>query len=199
MKYKDYLIIPVLAMYLLFASFAYLRDDSVGAPKIPVATVDPTELCFDGDVWYEAGARSSGYFSIDADSHYVVKNHHLMYSTQSGTNYDLIFTDAMTAYDCNSGVVYQRGDYSTLMKSICSGKFVNSENEDDYYIFKDNGRSIEYFGDKVYKGEWNFETADAISVYDNTCKGTLTIDLIYSGYGAISGFCLNDTVFNLIA
>ena len=66
MKYRDYLILPVLIMYLLYTSCAYIAKTdeaaSVGKKAVPDAAVNPASMIWGGDegeygeLWYASGA-----------------------------------------------------------------------------------------------------------------------------------------------
>ena len=231
MKYKDYLILPVLIMYLLYASCAYIAktDEKLNGKKeaVPAAAVDPAVISWgdeDGDYgecWYADGARGTVYFSVSdkaskepticfynnasfdrhaapTESSFVVSDMH-MRCTNNGVRYDFIFIDEMTAYDLLSGTYYQRGDYNLLKAQLTGGKFISTDNPAHYYILKENGKSVEYAGDKVYKGKWNINTSDSIALYDKTCKQTLDLELLSDEFGNISGFDVNGTVYTLAA
>ena len=228
MKYRDYLIVPALIMYLLYTSCAYIankgQSKEAGNVEIPVASVCPTKISWgneaesSGDNWYAGGARGADYFTVttsdagtDAISFYdsrtaikgvscayTVSDMHLK-CNNDGQKYDLIFVDELTAYDCNSGTYYQRGDYASIVDKLTSGKFVNSENPRDYYIFKPDGKSAEYFGEKVFKGKWNLNTTDSIYVYDNQCREYFHFTLLTDGCGEVSGFSFNNTNYYLAA
>ena len=216
MKYRDYLIVPVLVMYLLFASCAYVAGGRTagGAPERaeePVASINPEDISWNNEYWYASGARGTECFCItESDgisfvtghetgdsSAYVISNMHLRCS-RDGRAYDLIFPDALTAYDLNSGTYYQRADYSLMVESIVSGRFVNTENPRDIFTFRDNGKSVENFGDKVFKGTWELETANCLAVYDKTCKSTFYFSIIFDS-GSISGIECNGISYKLVA
>lgn len=230
MKYKDYLILPVLIMYLLYASCAYIArtDEKLNGRKetAPVAAVDPAAISWGngdgeyGECWYADGARGTVYFSVGTaskepsirfynnassdrhgaptESSYVVSDMH-MRCTNNGIRYDFIFIDAMTAYDLLSGTYYQRGDYNLLKTQLTAGKFVNTENPAHYYVFKENGKSVEYAGDKVFRGKWNISTSDSVALFDKTCRQVFDLELLSDDYGNISGFDANGTVYTLAA
>ena len=210
MKYKDYLLIPILAMYILYASCAYIAENGGIGSKEPVASVCPTEICWDSDSWYADGARGGNSFNVEnsgelvisdgrqsSNVNYSIADMHMRCSDGEGTRYDLIFLDEMTAYDCISGTYYQRGDYESLMNQLSSGRFVNEANEDDYYVFKDSGRSTEYLGNRVFKGEWTLSTAQKLTIYDNQCDGFMDFNLIYDNSGKISGLTYNNMKYSL--
>ena len=230
LKYKDYLILPVLIMYLLYASCAYIartENEGDGKKTTPVAVVDPAVISWGdaegeyGECWYAEGARGTSYFMVAAsgrgepsicfynnssigkhndftESSCVVADQH-MRCTNNGIRYDLIFVNAMTAYDLISGTYYQRGDYKLLKAQLTAGKFVNAENPNHYYVFKENGKSVEYAGDKVFKGKWNINTSDTIVLYDKACKQVLDLELFSDDYGNLGGFNSNGTIYTLAA
>ena len=229
LKYKDYLILPVLIMYLLYASCAYIaRTDRDGKKAdTPAATVDPAVLSWGdaegeyGECWYAEGARGTSYFMIAAtgrrdpsicfynnassgkrndftESSCVMADKHLR-CTNNGTRYDFVFIDEMTAYDLLSGTYYQRGDYKLLKAQLTAGKFVNVDNPSHYYVFKENGKSVEYAGDKVFKGKWNINTSDTIALYDKTCKEVLDLQLFSDDFGNLGGFNSNGVIYTLAA
>ena len=77
MKYKDYLILPVLIMYLIYASCAYIAKVDGTAEKraaTPSATVDPLQIVWsdgessEGECWYADGIRGTSYFSVNRSS-----------------------------------------------------------------------------------------------------------------------------------
>lgn len=223
MKYKDYLILPVIVMFIIYASCAYVgnADSETGnAIVAPEASVDPAGISWmvddadTGECWYEAGIRGGSYFAVNqrengakvisfhegnkgSESAFVVSDMH-MRCNNDGTRYDLIFTDEMTAYDTLSGRYFQRGDYSQLKNELLSGRFVNTENPKDYFLFKDNGKSTEYFGDKVFKGKWNFETSSSLSVYDKSCKQDYHFDICFDGFGGVCGLDFNGITYELV-
>ncbi len=230
MKYKDYLILPVLLMFLIYASCAYINKAETSANGVserPAAAVDPMDISWgpekddSGENWYAEGARGTSYFSVTpnaakgntisffnsssgdhrsavTESSYVVSDMH-MRCTNNGTRYDFIFTNEMTAYDTISGTYYQRGDYEEIKSQLTSGKFVNEDNPKDYYVLKDNGKSVEYFGDRVFKGNWTLSTAETISLYDKANKQDYQFSLIYDDFGNISGFDFKGIVYSLAA
>ena len=231
LKYKDYLILPVLIMYLLYASCAYITktEDRLNGRKedVPVASVDPAAITWGdqngeyGECWYADGARGPVYFAVagnsskepsicfynntsydkhaaPTESSFVISDKH-MRCTNNGIRYDFIFVDEMTAYDLLSGTYYQRGDYNLLMTQLTAGKFINTENPSHYYVFKENGKSVEYAGDKVFKGKWNISTSDSVALYDKTCRQVFDLELLSDDFGNINGFDANGTVYTLAA
>lgn len=233
MKYRDYLILPAIVMYIIFASCAFIGKMSVDPEMVsetvisePTASVNPSEMSWGqsdseyGECWYAEGTRMGDYFTVNTSSSskdiyfydsksssgktaaeptpYVVKDMHMLASTQSGRKYDLIFLDEMTAYDCISGTYFQRADYSSLKQQLTSGKFVNSTNSRDYYVFKNNGKSCEHFGDQLFKGNWVLDTTDTLCVYDYSCQENFHFNLIFDGFGKISGFTFNEIIYTLV-
>ena len=229
LKYKDYLILPVLIMYLLYASCAYIAKTDRDGKKAdtPVATIDPAVISWGdtdgeyGECWYAEGARGTSYFMVAAtgrkdpsicfynntssgirndftESFCVMADKHLR-CTNNGTRYDFVFIDEMTAFDLLSGTYYQRGDYKLLKAQLIGGKFVNADNPSHYYIFKENGKSVEYAGDKVFKGKWNINTSDTIALYDKTCKEVIDLQLFSDDFGNLGGFNSNGVIYTLAA
>ena len=200
MKYKDYLIIPIILIYIVATSFAYVGKNEVSDVPIdaPQASVCPEDINLGTDVWYAEGSRNSDAISASSVSRISYEDMHMLCATNEGKNYDLIFVDSMTAYDCNTGTYYERADFDTLVKELSSGKFINSSNYKDYFVFEENGKSIEYYGDKVYKGEWSFDTSDTLLVYDNACRGYIGFDILFDVYGDICGISNSDYVYNLV-
>lgn len=222
MKYKDYLIVPVLAMYLLYASCAYVAKGGADT-AVPEPSVNPNDITWnssgdEAECWYANGQRgtecfyviegeygssgicfSNGSRSGDKTSNYVISNMHLKCSSSSGESHDLIFLNEVTAYDTVSGTYYKRADYDDISASITSGKFVNSENPKDYYVFKKGGKSTEYFGDKVFKGKWSIDTAETLTVYDNSCRQYFHFGIISDAAGSVTALKFNNTVYNLVA
>ena len=223
MKYRDYLIVPALVMYLIYTSCAYIAGknnaDNVQLDQ-PVASICPENMSWgsnpgdSGDNWYADGARGADYFTISSDNGresisfynsrnviqgtgcaYTVTSDNHLTCNNNGTKHDIIFLDELTAYDCSSGIYYQRGDYDTMLAAVTDGRFVNSSNSKDYYVFKDNGKSSEYFGEKIFKGKWSFDTTDILSVYDNDTHEYFRFVILYNNYGDITGIKLNDTVY----
>ena len=141
MKFKDYLILPVIAMYVLYTSCAYLPKpaEKMELAKAPAAVV--------------------------------------------------------TAYACNSGSYDLCGGCEEIEKQLTSGKFVNSENPNDWYVFKSSGKSAEYFGNKVFKGKWQLEANGTVSVYDQSCKEYFHFNLQTDFYGRITGFQFNNITY----
>lgn len=222
MKYRDYLILPVIIMYVVFASCAFLAKNTPAASDVmaePTASINPEEISWgggdSGEYWYAEGTRNGECFTVDTGSgskdiyfldstgsgtepaNYTVKNMHMHCRTDEGRSYDLIFVDELTAYDCVSGTYYQRADYDSLVDALTAGKFVNTTNSRDYYVFKDNGKSAEYFGDQVFKGRWNLETSHTLTVYDNQCRENFHFNLIFSDFGDLTGFTFNGIVYSL--
>lgn len=219
MKFKDYLILPVVAMYVLYTSCAYVAKpaEKIELSKAPIAAVNPSEICWgtgSGEQWFAEGNSSSRSFYVSPDknandiyfvkntcnsekneSTYIISDMHMKCAGNDGINYDLIFPNEMTAYDCNSGTYYLRGDYEEIVKQLTSGKFVNSENANDYYVFKSSGKSTEYFGNKVFKGKWQLETSGTVSVYDQSCKEYFRFNLLTDFHGRITGFQFNDITY----
>lgn len=221
MKYKDYLILPVIIMFMIYASCAYVGspDAAVAEAACPEPSVDPSVISWmqgdsdTGECWYESGIRGASYFSVNRDANgakvitfhegrqgtesaFIVSDMH-MKCNNDGKRYDLIFTDEMTAYDTLSGRFFQRGDYSQMKNELLSGRFINSENPRDYFLFRDNGKSVEYFGDKVFKGNWNFDTSTTVAVNDRSCKKNYHFDLLFDGYGSVCGFDFNGITYSL--
>ena len=221
MKYKDYLILPAILMFIVYASCAYVggADAEASPAACPEASVDPAAISWmqadeqTGECWYESGIRGGSYFAVNtnenganvisfhegnqgSESAYIVSDMH-MRCNSNGQRYDLIFTDEMTAYDTVSGRCYQRGDYTQLKNDLLSGRFVNSENPRDYFLFRDNGKSVEYFGDKVFRGSWNFDTSTTVAVSDKSCKKDYHFDLLFDGFGSVCGFDFNGITYSL--
>ena len=233
MKYRDYMILPAIIMYIVFASCAFVakapsNSDIANAEIVePTASVNPADISWGpkedaiGEYWYAEGTRTGEYFAVETSSSnigdiyffngrtasdavtqatpYVVKDMHMQCATNEGRRYDLIFLDEMTAYDCVTGTYYQRADYDSICRQLVSGKFVNSTNSRDYYVFKTNGKSAEYFGDQLFKGRWNVNTSGTIAVYDYSCEEYFYFNIVFDKYGNISGFTFNEIVYNLVA
>ena len=228
MKYKDYLILPVFIMSLLFASCKLLSgSDGLDSAMVPDAELDPEEITWGcdengyGEYWYANGTRGAECFSVlsgknganeicfysnskgtsDAGAkgvRYTVDDMHMSCST-GGKSYDLIFIDEMTAYDTLSGVYYQRADYDLLFNAITAGKFVNKDNPKDWYVFKSTGKSMEYFGDMVFPGRWRLATSESISVYDNRSKETFSFNILFGSSGQMEGFRFDGVEYYLSA
>ena len=200
MKYKDYLIIPIIAIYIVMTSFAYVNvsNENEDGTAAPTASVSPVDINLGDDTWYAEGTRNSDCINAATVSKLSIKDMHLLCSTDEGKSYDLIFVDSMTAYDCNTGVYYERADYDTLVDELLSGKFINESNYTDYYTFSSNGKSAEYFGEKVYKGKWSLDTSDSLVIYDNTCKGYMNFAILFNVYGDVSGISYGGKVYNLV-
>lgn len=226
MKYKDYLILPMFIMSLIFTSCKLVSESDPSNPSnAPDAELDPQEIVWGcdengyGEYWYADGARGAECFSVipggnganeicffsnskgtsDAGAkgvRYKVDNMH-MSCFSGGKSYDLIFLDEMTAYDNISGTYYQRADYNALCSALTSGKFVNKDNPNDWYVFKPTGKSIEYFGEKAFPGRWRLATSDTISVYDNKTKETFIFSIIFDGGGQMQGFRFDDIEYYL--
>ena len=76
MKYKDYLILPVLIMYLIYASCAYIAKVDGTTEKrasLPSTVIDPSQIVWsdadssEGELWYADGVRGTAYFSVSAN------------------------------------------------------------------------------------------------------------------------------------
>ena len=232
MKYRDYLILPAIIMYVIFASCAFIQKNSATpssegvevAEAEPTASVNPSDMSWGndqeqyGEYWYAEGTRKGDYFSVEPSSSkeiyfyeyadttevadvestpYVIRDMHMLASTDSGRNYDLIFLDEMTAYDCVSGTYFERADYDDIKDQLTSGKFVNTTNDRDYYVFKNNGSSCEYFGDQCFNGDWTLDTTETLCVYDHACHENFHFNLIFDSYGKISGFTFNEILYTL--
>ena len=216
MKYKDYLILPVFLMYLMFASCAYIAKVNAEAnPDVPEGQISPEEIVWGcesneyGEYWYANGERGTECFSVidrgaraneicffengrgsdpsQGGIHYTVTDMH-MCCENNGRNYDLVFPDEMTAYDTVSHTTYQRADYSALYGSLTAGKFINDTNANDWYVLKESGKSLEYFGDMVFPGKWRLATSDTICVYDKKTDQEYTFTLNLTASGEVSGF-----------
>jgi len=227
MKYKDYLILPVFLMYLLYASCAYVaKINSTVDDDAPEAQISPTEIVWGcgkdgyGEYWYANGQRGTECFSVidngamaneicffengkgsDASQggvRYTVTDLH-MCCTDDGRKYDIIFPDEMTAYDTVSGTVYKRADYSKLYSSLTSGKFVNDTNPNDWYVLKESGKSLEYFGDMVFPGKWKMATSDTLDVHDKRTDKDYTFHLIFDAGGAVKGFTFDDVTYSKVS
>ncbi len=222
MKYRDYLIIPAICMYILFASCAFvLKADNVayagGLEEEPaVAAVNPETINWgSGELWYADGERFGESFCVSGSGEYqicfnsadknressdsvsfVVDGMHLKFSCD-GQSHDMIFTDEYTAYDTESGMYFVRADYDSLQSQMVSGKFVNSENDRDYYQFGTNGKSSEYFGDQLYRGTWAFDTADSVVVFDYASDSDFHFQMMFDDYGSVCGLQFNDIEYIL--
>ena len=228
MKYKDYLIIPVLLMFLIYASCAYiskadsaLADNNINAPD---AKIDPAKIDWGGETgenWYAEGARGTTYFFVSAqdsgegtisfydsavtdrrssaitESSFVITGMHLK-CTNKGVRYDLIFPDEMTAYDLLSGTTFQRADYDQMKSQMISGRFVNRDNPKDYYVLKADGKGTQYCGDRVFKGKWNFTTAETVTLFHKTDRQQ-PFEIVYDDFGNLSGFTSQNSVYTLCA
>lgn len=211
MKYRDYLIIPAIVMYLLYASCAYIAKNA-GDSAVPEAALSPTEITWGsassgkGEDWYADGIRGTESFSVaggpgenlicfsggvknagTSSSRYYVSDMH-MSCTAGGRSYDLIFLDEMTAYDTISGTYFKRGDYDSMSADFTGGRFVNAANPSDYFVFKTTGKSIEYFGDMAFTGRWRFDTTDAVELHDNRTDKDYVLSLEFDYSGRVSGF-----------
>ena len=230
MKYKDYLILPVLIMYLIYASCAYIAKVDGSAEKrasIPPAAVDPSQIVWgddensEGEFWYADGIRGTAYFSVNisasgsvtirfyggtnsgksqtvTESSCIIRNKHLQ-CTNDNIRHDFIFTDQMTAYDTVSGIRYQRADSSQMKTQLTSGKFVNESNPGNYFVLKENGRSKEYSGVKVFSGKWTMNTTDTIVLSDHSTGESVCVDILYDSFGNISGFDIDGAIYTLAA
>ena len=221
MKYKDYLILPAILMYLLYASCAYIAKENRELDTVPDAVISPQEIVWGcsedeshGEYWYANGERGTDYFAViegraganqicffEAGSpsenvRYSVNDLHLN-CTDNGRKYDIIFPNEMTAYDTVSGTYYQRGDYSRLFMGLTSGKFINETNPNDWYVFKESGKSLEYFGDKAFPGKWTLSTSSSISVFDNRTEKTYVFDILLDRYGDVGGFSFDGIIYSL--
>ncbi len=230
MKYKDYLILPVLIMYLIYASCAYIAKVDGTAEKrasLPSTVVDPSQIVWsdndrsEGEFWYADGIRGTAYFSVTSndsgettirfyggsasgkiqsvmDSVCTIRNKH-MQCTSEGTRYDFVFPDQMTAYDAVSGIRYQRADSSQMKTQLTSGKFVNQSNPENYFVLKENGKTKEYSGVKVFNGRWAMNTTDTIVLSDYHLGESVCVDILCDSFGNINGFNINGSVFTLVA
>ena len=230
MKYKDYLILPVLIMYLIYASCAYIAkvDESDAKQKnTPSAKVDPAAIvwydneCTEGELWYADGVRGTTYFSVNktssgaatirfygatnlgkqqtvTESSFTIQKKHLQ-CLNGGTKYDFIFPDEMTAYDTVSGIRYQRADSSQMKIQLTSGKFVNESNPKNYFVLKENGKTKEYDGVKVFNGKWALNTTDTLVLVDSGKKDGICVDILCDSFGNINGFDIEGTVYTLAA
>ena len=230
MKYKDYLILPVLIMYLIYASCAYIaKADGSDAKQrnTPSAKVDPAVIVWnngessEGELWYADGVRGTAYFSVNntpsgaatirfygvtnsgkqqtvTESSFTIQKKHLQ-CLNGGTKYDFVFPDEMTAYDTVSGVRYQRADSSQMKIQLTSGKFVNESNPENYFVLKENGKTKEYSGVKVFNGKWAMNTTDTLVLVDNGKKDAICVDILCDSFGNINGFDIEGTVYTLAA
>lgn len=228
MKYKDYLILPVLIMYLIYASCAYIAKVDGTADKraaIPPAVIDPAQIVWsdddesEGEFWYADGVRGTAYFSVNSsdsgettirfyggsnsgkyqsvtESACTVRNKHLQ-CTSDKTRYDFVFPDQMTAYDVLSGIRYQRADSSQMKTQLTSGKFVNQSNPENYFVLKENGKSKEYSGVKVFSGKWTMNTTDTIVLSDHYLGDSVCVDILCDPFGNINGFDIDGTIYSL--
>lgn len=228
MKYKDYLILPVLLMFLIYASCAYVaKADSAmtnNSFDAPDAKISPEKIVWGGETeeyWYAEGARGTTYFFVTDDgseegkitfydssvtdrrsaalteSSYVITGMHLK-CTNHGVRYDLIFPDEMTAYDLLSGTTFQRADYDQMKSQMTSGRFVNENDPQDYYVLKADGKGTQYCGDRVFRGKWSFTTAETISLFQKTEKQQ-PFEIVYDDFGNLSGFISQNSVYTLCA
>lgn len=132
MKYRDYLILPVLMMFVIYASCAY-----VGQPEPAMADETPAV------------------------------------------------------------VVSVADEREELLSQLTSGKFVNERNARDYFVLKANGKSVQYCGDRVFKGKWDLSGQEALTLRPNRGKPSVTMEFLYDGYGSISGVICNEVVYSL--
>ena len=216
MKYRDYLILPVLAMSFIYASCAYVGEPKAAAE--PVASVDPAEISWGGEsgeygeYWYSA--ENGGCFTVHEEereirfisetrgrsaleeSCYAVDDGHLRFRS-NGKSYDLIFTDELTAYDTVSGTYFQRGDSAAIREALTGGKLVNAENKKDVFVLKANGKAAEYIGDLVCSGQWSLKTSDTITICDRSAGIGTDYVLVYNESGEICGIASSNAVYNL--
>lgn len=216
-------------MYVLFASCAFIAKSGGMPDKLevaePIASINPEDISWGcsgdslGEYWYAEGMRCGECFSVEPSPNvndiyffdpanksecsdcasYTVSDMHLYCSNEEGRNYDLIFLNEMTAYDCLTGTYYQRADYDSLKDQLVDNVFVNSTNSRDFYTFKDNGKSAEHFGDQIFKGNWTLDTTETLSVYDKECKEYFHFNLLFDDCGLIKGFMFNDVEYTLAA
>ena len=230
MKYKDYLIVPELLMYLIYASCAYIAEvdgTSVKHNDIPSAKVDPAIIVWsddensEGELWYADGVRGTAYFSVNkissgaatirfyeaatsgkqvtvSETSFIIRNRHLQ-CTNGGVKYDFVFPDELTAYDIISGVRYQRADSGQIKTQLTSGKCVNESNPGNYFVLKENGKTKEYSGVKVFNGRWMMNTTDTIVLLNSCDKNTVCADILCDPFGNINGFDIGGTVYSLAA
>lgn len=225
MKYKDYLILPAIVMFMLYASCAFISKSETVAGNTPDATVNPDEIVWGydenglGEYWFANGMRGTECFFVlqgksganeicffngtkrktDLASKavcYSVEDGHMICSSDC-RDYDLVFVDEMTAYDSESGIYYRRGDYRQIYDSIISGKFVNVDNSNDYYVFQKSGKSTEFFGEKAFPGRWRLVTSASMCVYDNRSEQEYSFNLIYDNSGVVCGFTFDGIKYYL--
>lgn len=203
-------------MFMLYASCAFISKSEATLGNTPDVGVNPDEIVWGydenglGEYWFANGRRGTEFFSVlkgksgineicffngtkgitDVTSksvNYSVEDGHMICSSDC-RDYDFIFVDEMTAYDSESGIYYRRGDYRQIYDSIISGKFVNADNYNDYYVFQKSGKSTEYFGEKAFPGRWRLTTSATMCVYDNRSEQEYLLNLIYDNFGVVCGF-----------
>ena len=64
---------------------------------------------------------------------------------------------------------------------------------------KENGKTKEYCGVKVFSGKWTMNTTDTIVLSDHNTGEAVCVDILCDPFGNINGFDIGGTVYTLAA
>ena len=76
---------------------------------------------------------------------------------------------------------------------------VSEKIEDGCFVLKENGKTKEYCGVKVFSGKWTMNTTDTIVLSDHNTGEAVCVDILCDPFGNINGFDIGGTVYTLAA
>lgn len=136
--------------------------------------------------FFDAGTDiSSGESS--ADCSFTVSDMHMVNAPGSEREFDLVFTDPFTSFDFVSGEYYLRGDYVALFRSLTSGAFRNTSEEDEHISFFLDGTSEIRTKDGSRSGTWRVADAHSMVFRGSGTSSDVRFFYSYSQDGTLLG------------
>ena len=112
------------------------------------------------------------------------ENEHLVYN-KDGLNLDIVFYDALTAYDYVSETWYSRGSVKKMESYISGKKFVDADNT-IIIVFNEDGTVVETSDGEEYTGTWY--VANSTQIFEDIDGyGPTDFDLIFDESGNFTG------------
>ena len=166
------------------------------------------------DNWYANGKEGGAYMyladstspsgfeccMVDANGNetfYSCKNEneHLI-NDEDGLNVDIVFYDALNAYDYVSETWYSRGSVKKMESYVAGKRFVDEKNG-IAVVFNEDGTVVETTNDVEYKGKWY--VANSTQIFEDLDGYYITdFDLIFDEKGNFTGlthfFSLGDNI-----
>lgn len=166
------------------------------------ANLDPTAVDMGAtgaeDKWYKDAVEGDSYITFSAADNSAVKlactkveagsiaktwlctttneNHLVDQEAEDGkSDIDIVFVDALKAYDAASGTWYVRGNAAELAKLFTGKQFAEKDNADNTLILNADGTGKEVFEGKEEEVKWEVSSAAALKYVDDEHEHTLTV------------------------